>query len=143
MANLKEIEESCLELNTLRNDFIFLHVNCFGLSFLTAHELTEGYYKQLQEDIDTVLEIYAGLNKEYTVAVPFNLNRSSGSYVKLQDIDTENAAFGIAQKLAGKVVRTLEQVRESLDSNGYISMVDSMLEYWEKQYRFILGRFNA
>lgn len=143
MSNLKDIEGACLELNTLRNDFIFLHVNCFGLSFLTAHELTEGYYKQLQEDIDTVLEIYAGLNKEYTVAVPFNLNRSSGSYVKMQDIDTENSVFGIAQKLAGKVIQALEQVRESLDSNGYISMIDGMLEYWEKHYNFILNRFNA
>ncbi len=143
MTNFNEIENSCLSLNTIRNDFIFLHVNSYGLSFLTAHELFEEYYKHLQDDIDTILEIYAGLNKDTDslAVVPFSLNRSSGSFIKIQDLDSEQSVFDTAQKLAAKVVDCLENVRESLTSNGYLSMIDDMLGYWEKQARFIAMRF--
>ena len=54
-------EEICLDLNIIRNDFIFLHVNCFGESFSTSHSLSETFYTKLQDNIDVALEIYAGV----------------------------------------------------------------------------------
>ena len=138
--NLTSLEEVCLDLNTIRNDFIFLHVNSFGESFLTAHELFEEFYKRLQDDIDAVLEIYAGLSEE-SIAVPFSLNTSKGSYIKIQDINDSEDLFELAEMLCVKVVEDLEQARDSVGRNGYISEIDGILEYWEKQARFIVRRF--
>lgn len=138
--NLTSLEEVCLDLNTIRNDFIFLHVNSFGESFLTAHELFEEFYKRLQDDIDAVLEIYAGLNQEQ-IAVPFSLNKSKGSYIRIQDLNDNEDLFEIAEMLCVKVVEDLEQARDSVGRNGYISEIDGILEYWEKQARFIVRRF--
>jgi len=138
--NLTSLEEVCLDLNTIRNDFIFLHVNSFGESFLTAHELFEEFYKRLQDDIDAVLEIYAGLSEE-TIAVPFSLNKSKGSYIRIQDINDSEDLFELAEMLCVKIVEDLEQARDSVGRNGYISEIDGILEYWEKQARFIVRRF--
>lgn len=138
--NLDSLEEVCLDLNTIRNDFIFLHVNSFGESFLTAHELFEEFYKQLQDDIDVVLEIYAGLS-DGVIAVPFSLNKSKGSYIRTQDISASKDLFELAEMLCSKIVDNLEKARDSVDNNGYISEIDGLLEYWEKQTRFIVRRF--
>lgn len=137
---LQELERVSLNLNTIRNDFIFLHVNSFGLSFKTAHELTEEYYRQLQDDIDSILEIYAGMS-EGVIAVPFSLNKSKGSYIRSSEISEDSDLFKIARELCIKVVENLELARENISSNGYISEIDGMLEYWEKQARFIVSRF--
>ena len=127
--DLKTLENCCFELNTIRNDFIFIHTNCKGHDFLTIHKLTEEYYKELQDNIDSLMEIYTGLNQS-----AFNLNKRSMTFI-------DKADFESVLELCRFTVDTLEKARDSVDQNGFKSEIDGMLEYWEKQARFIALRF--
>lgn len=142
-------EEICLDLNIIRNDFIFLHVNCFGESFSTSHSLSETFYTKLQDNIDVALEIYAGLfGYGSSLAVPFSLNDSDGSYIedfeeKLQ-ANNPLVLFEIMKNLCQLVADDLEILREIVEDsglNGYASQLDGILEFWDTQANFIMPRY--
>ena len=142
-------EEICLDLNIIRNDFIFLHVNCFGESFSTSHSLSETFYIKLQDNIDVALEIYAGLfGYGSSLAVPFSLNDSDGSYIedfeeKLQE-NNPLVLFEIMKNLCQLVADDLEILREIVEDSGlsgYASQLDGILEFWDTQANFIMPRY--
>lgn len=140
---LDAIEAVCLDLNTVRNDFIFIHVNSFGSSFRDAHELSEEYYKHLQDDIDSLLEMYGGLS-DGRIAVPFNLNKSSGTYVRSSELSDAKDLFNAIKDLCTIVTDDLEKARATVSAtgiNGYISEIDGVLQYWEKQARYMARRY--
>lgn len=141
--DLEAMENVCLDLNTIRNDFIFVHVNSFGLSFRDAHEMCEEYYKHLQDDIDAVLEMYAGLNNT-KIPVPFSLNKSTGTYIRASELTESKDLFNAIKDLCLLVVDDLEKAREVVSNegiNGYTSEIDGLLQYWEKQSRYMAMRF--
>lgn len=142
-------EEICLDLNIIRNDFIFLHVNCFGESFSTSHSLSETFYTKLQDNIDVALEIYAGLfGYGSSLAVPFSLNDSDGSYIedfeeKLQE-NNPLVLFETMKTLCQLVSEDLEVLREIVEDSGlsgYASQLDGILEFWDTQANFIMPRY--
>lgn len=142
-------EEICLDLNIIRNDFIFLHVNCFGESFSTSHSLSETFYTKLQDNIDVALEIYAGLfGYGSSLAVPFSLNDSDGSYIedfeeKLQE-NNPLVLFETMKTLCQLVAEDLEVLREIVEDSGlsgYASQLDGILEFWDTQANFIMPRY--
>ena len=142
-------EEICLDLNIIRNDFIFLHVNCFGESFSTSHSLSETFYTKLQDNIDVALEIYAGLfGYGSSLAVPFSLNDSDGSYIEdfEEKLQTKNplVLFEMMKNLCQLVVEDLEILREIVEDSGlsgYASQLDGILEFWDTQANFIMPRY--
>lgn len=142
-------EEICLDLNIIRNDFIFLHVNCFGESFSTSHSLSETFYTKLQDNIDVALEIYAGLfGYGSSLAVPFSLNDSDGSYIEdfEEKLQTKNplVLFEIMKSLCQLVADDLEILREIVEDSGlsgYASQLDGILEFWDIQANFIMPRY--
>lgn len=142
-------EEICLDLNIIRNDFIFLHVNCFGESFSTSHSLSETFYTKLQDNIDVALEIYAGLfGYGSSLAVPFSLNDSDGSYIEdfEEKLQTKNplVLFEIMKNLCQLVADDLEILREIVEDSGlsgYASQLDGILEFWDTQANFIMPRY--
>lgn len=142
-------EEICLDLNIIRNDFIFLHVNCFGESFSTSHSLSETFYTKLQDNIDVALEIYAGLfGYGSSLAVPFSLNDSDGSYIEdfEEKLQTKNSLvlFEIMKSLCQLVADDLEILREIVEDSGlsgYASQLDGILEFWDTQANFIMPRY--
>lgn len=142
-------EEICLDLNIIRNDFIFLHVNCFGESFSTSHSLSETFYTKLQDNIDVALEIYAGLfGYGSSLAVPFSLNDSDGSYIEdfEEKLQAKNplVLFEIMKSLCQLVADDLEVLREIVEDSGlsgYASQLDGILEFWDTQANFIMPRF--
>lgn len=142
-------EEICLDLNIIRNDFIFLHVNCFGESFSTSHSLSETFYTKLQDNIDVALEIYAGLfGYGSSLAVPFSLNDSDGSYIEdfEEKLQAKNSLvlFEIMKGLCQLVADDLEILREIVEDSGlsgYASQLDGILEFWDTQANFIMPRY--
>lgn len=142
-------EEICLDLNIIRNDFIFLHVNCFGESFSTSHSLSETFYTKLQDNIDVALEIYAGLfGYGSSLAVPFSLNDSDGSYIEdfEEKLQAKNplVLFEIMKNLCQLVADDLEILREIVEDSGlsgYASQLDGILEFWDIQANFIMPRY--
>ena len=142
-------EEICLDLNIIRNDFIFLHVNCFGESFSTSHSLSETFYTKLQDNIDVTLEIYAGLfGYGSSLAVPFSLNDSDGSYIEdfEEKLQAKNplVLFEIMKGLCQLVADDLEVLREIVEDSGlsgYASQLDGILEFWDTQANFIMPRY--
>ena len=142
-------EEICLDLNVIRNDFIFLHVNCFGESFSTSHSLSETFYTKLQDNIDVALEIYAGLfGYGSSLAVPFSLNDSDGSYIEdfEEKLQAKNplVLFEIMKNLCQLVADDLEILREIVEDSGlsgYASQLDGILEFWDTQANFIMPRY--
>lgn len=142
-------EEICLDLNVIRNDFIFLHVNCFGESFSTSHSLSETFYSKLQDNIDVALEIYAGLfGYGSSLAVPFSLNDSDGSYIEdfEEKLQAKNSLvlFEIMKNLCQLVADDLEILREIVEDSGlsgYASQLDGILEFWDTQANFIMPRY--
>lgn len=142
-------EEICLDLNIIRNDFIFLHVNCFGESFSTSHSLSETFYTKLQDNIDVALEIYAGLfGYGSSLAVPFSLNDSDGSYIEdfEEKLQAKNplVLFEIMKDLCQLVADDLEILREIVEDSGlsgYASQLDGILEFWDTQANFIMPRY--
>lgn len=142
-------EEICLDLNIIRNDFIFLHVNCFGESFSTSHSLSETFYTKLQDNTDVALEIYAGLfGYGSSLAVPFSLNDSDGSYIEdfEEKIQTNDplVLFEIMKNLCQLVAEDLEVLREIVEDSGlsgYASQLDGILEFWDTQANFIMPRY--
>lgn len=145
-------EEICLDLNIIRNDFIFLHVNCFGESFSTSHSLSETFYTKLQDNIDVALEIYAGLfGYGSSLAVPFSLNDSDGSYIEGNESFEEKlqaknplVLFEIMKDLCQLVADDLEILREIVEDSGlsgYASQLDGILEFWDTQANFIMPRY--
>lgn len=142
-------EEICLDLNIIRNDFIFLHVNCFGESFSTSHSLSETFYTKLQDNIDVALEIYAGLfGYGSSLAVPFSLNDSDGSYIEGNEekLQAKNPLilFEIMKDLCQLVADDLEVLREIVEDSGlsgYASQLDGILEFWDTQANFIMPRY--
>lgn len=142
-------EEICLDLNIIRNDFIFLHVNCFGESFSTSHSLSETFYTKLQDNIDVALEIYAGLfGYGSSLAVPFSLNDSDGSYIEdfEEKLQGKNplVLFEIMKTLCQLVADDLEILREIVEDSGlsgYASQLDGILEFWDTQANFIMPRY--
>lgn len=142
-------EEICLDLNIIRNDFIFLHVNCFGESFSTSHSLSETFYTKLQDNIDVALEIYAGLfGYGSSLAVPFSLNASDGSYIEdfEEKLQAKNplVLFEIMKSLCQLVADDLEVLREIVEDSGlsgYASQLDGILEFWDTQANFIMPRY--
>ena len=145
-------EEICLDLNIIRNDFIFLHVNCFGESFSTSHSLSETFYTKLQDNIDVALEIYAGLfGYGSSLAVPFSLNDSDGSYIEGNESFEEKlkaknplVLFEIMKDLCQLVTEDLEVLREIVEDSGlsgYASQLDGILEFWDTQANFIMPRY--
>ena len=145
-------EEICLDLNIIRNDFIFLHVNCFGESFSTSHSLSETFYTKLQDNIDVALEIYAGLfGYGSSLAVPFSLNDSDGSYIEdngsfEEKLQAKNplVLFEIMKELCQLVADDLEILREIVEDSGlsgYASQLDGILEFWDTQANFIMPRY--
>lgn len=142
-------EEICLDLNIIRNDFIFLHVNCFGESFSTSHSLSETFYTKLQDNIDVALEIYAGLfGYGSSLAVPFSLNDSDGSYIENfeEKLQAKNSLvlFEIMKGLCQLVADDLEVLREIVEDSGlsgYASQLDGILEFWDTQANFIMPRY--
>lgn len=145
-------EEICLDLNIIRNDFIFLHVNCFGESFSTSHSLSETFYTKLQDNIDVALEIYAGLfGYGSSLAVPFSLNDSDGSYIEGNESFEEKlqaknplVLFEIMKNLCQLVADDLEILREIVEDSGlsgYASQLDGILEFWDTQANFIMPRY--
>ena len=142
-------EEICLDLNIIRNDFIFLHVNCFGESFSTSHSLSETFYTKLQDNIDVALEIYAGLfGYGSSLAVPFSLNDSDGSYIEdfEEKLQAKNplVLFEIMKTLCQLVTEDLEVLREIVEDSGlsgYASQLDGILEFWDTQANFIMPRY--
>lgn len=127
---MDNIETCCYELNSVRNDFIFIHITAEGHDFLTIHKLTEEYYNHLSSDIDSLLEICMALNPSARI----NLNRYTRTYI-------EGSSFSDVLELCQRTVDILEKARDSVSSNGHKSEIDGMLEYWEKQARFIALRF--
>lgn len=142
-------EEICLDLNIIRNDFIFLHVNCFGESFSTSHSLSETFYTKLQDNIDVALEIYAGLfGYGSSLAVPFSLNDSDGSYIEdfEEKLQAKNplVLFEIMKNLCQLVADDLEILREIVEDSGlsgYASQLDGILEFWDTQANFTMPRY--
>ena len=134
-------EEICLDLNIIRNDFIFLHVNCFGESFSTSHSLSETFYTKLQDNIDV-------FGYGSSLAVPFSLNDSDGSYIEdfEEKLQAKNplVLFEIMKDLCQLVADDLEILREIVEDSGlsgYASQLDGILEFWDTQANFIMPRY--
>lgn len=128
-------------LNKTRNDFIFLHVNSFGLSFKTAHDLFSDYYHQLSYDIDYVLEI-VGMCSDDTI---INLNTFNTTCISDEFLNTESNLFRGANQVLENVLTALDMLREilvKLNNDALVSRVDSMAEYYVKQNNYIIKQFN-
>lgn len=130
-----------LNLSGIRNDFIYLHINTFGLSFKTIHEKFDDYYNRISEDLDSILEIIGMYSKDHE-AIPLDLNDNAYVSNKSEWLRSEENLVYAGRDLIENILNTLEVARKTVSKNeGIASDLDSIASYWTKEHAYILKRF--
>lgn len=133
-------------LNCIRNDLIYLHVNSFGMSFQDIHDKFDEYYKKITEDIDTVLEIIGIFSWEHVpVHINFNTFGDCGyESVGEEVFNSDRLLIDAGRTLLDRILSTLDILRLGLETSGndaLLSEVDDIAKYWIKQHAYILKRY--
>lgn len=132
-SNSEIVKQNIGKLFKLRNDLVFLHISVKGSNFNELHSLLNEYYKHLDDDIDSLLELYVGIFKK-----SFNLNE-----FKFSDTNSDNSIFRI-KKILGEILSVLDKIKtefSKLENDAINSQIDGIAEYYFKQYTFIIDGF--
>ena len=136
------LKDVSFELNGIKNDFIYLHLNSFGMSFKTLHEKLDKYYNKLSDNLDYVLEIIAQYNSNERECVPFNLN-DFNNYKGLNKncLSSEESFVNSCLSVTYNLISQLDILRDTIDNDSIISEIDSIASYWTKEYNYLARRF--
>ena len=132
-SNSEIIKQNIGKLFKLRNDLVFLHISVKGSNFNELHSLLNEYYKHLDDDIDSLLELYVGIFKK-----SFNLNE-----FKFSDSDSDKSVSRI-KKVLGEILSVLDKIRSEfgiMENAAVDSKIDGIAEYYFKQYTFIIDGY--
>ncbi len=133
------LNDVALKLSGIRNDFIYLHINTFGLSFKTIHEKFDDYYNQLSEDLDKILEIIGMYSKDNIL---LDLNNNPYSSNKTGWLNSEESLINAGIFLIEDILKNLEIARKTVSENEALtSDLDSIASFWTKERSYILKRF--
>lgn len=128
LGNVISIVSKC------RNDLLYLHVNSWGLSFKTSHEMLDKYYKQANEDLDYILEL-VGM---YSTGEIINLNSSRMEGISNAYLRTEKSIFEGMRTVISNILQALEMLRACIFNDALISKIDDIASFWVKEKSYIL-----
>ena len=134
-SNSEIIKQNIGKLFKLRNDLVFLHISVKGSNFNELHSLLNEYYNHLDDDIDSLLELYVGIFKK-----SFNLNE-----FKFSDTDSDKSVSRI-KKVLGEILSVLDKIKSEfgkMENSAVDSKIDGIAEYYFKQYTFIIDGYCA
>lgn len=130
-------------VSSIRNNFIYLHVNSFGMNFRTIHDKFDEYYHVLADDLDEILEMTATISDDKFI-IP-NLNDlKSRSRISDDELESPESMIECARDLVYDVLSIYDVFRETLEEIGndaLISKLDEIANFWVKEYSYVLKRF--
>ena len=132
-SNSEIIKQNIGKLFKLRNDLVFLHISVKGSNFNELHSLLNEYYNHLDDDIDSLLELYVGIFKK-----SFNLNE-----FKFYDTNSDKSISRI-KKVLGEILSVLDKIKSEfskMENAAVDSKIDGIAEYYFKQYTFIIDGY--
>ena len=132
-SNSEIIKQNIGKLFKLRNDLVFLHISVKGSNFNELHSLLNEYYNHLDDDIDSLLELYVGIFKR-----SFNLNE-----FKFSDTNSDKSVSRI-KKVLGEILSVLDKIKSEfskMENAAVDSKIDGIAEYYFKQYTFIIDGY--
>ena len=132
-SNSEIIKQNIGKLFKLRNDLVFLHISVKGSNFNELHSLLNEYYNHLDDDIDSLLELYVGIFKK-----SFNLNE-----FKFSDTNSDKSVSRI-KKVLGEILSVLDKIKSEfgkMENSAVDSKIDGIAEYYFKQYTFIIDGY--
>lgn len=132
-TNSEIIKQNIGKLFKLRNDLVFLHISVKGSNFGELHSLLNEYYNHVDDDIDSLLELYVGVFKK-----SFNLNEFNSV------LDNNDKSVFRIKKVLGEILSVLDKLKSEfskMENTAVDSKLDGIAEYYFKQYTFIIDGY--
>lgn len=124
--------------SVLSSEFWYMHLYSQDEDFDKSHALTQQYYEELSEEADTLMEL--AIQEGFDVINPNAAATELQLSIEQQKSYSYFDIVSIAKSKLSTYLDVLRELRGSTDKTDIQSLLDSLLEHWDKEVNYRLAR---